>query len=283
MSGPHRDAIPLSSPPAIAYAERAEALGRASPEPVERISYGADEAQQLEVYAPGGARDLPVLLFLHGGAWVNGHLGWLRFMAPAVLALPAVFVACTYRLAPRCRWPAQEEDARAALDLAHRRAGDWGGDCDRIVLAGHSAGAQLAGLVALKGERPPLRACMPVSGPLDLRYGDVPLESDAGRVYRFLFADRSQDADASPIAFVGGNRLPFHLMWGECDLDRVRDADARMVAALDEQPGPVTFEILAGASHFDTHLALSDPGHSWYRRLAALTEDRIPAAAGSGH
>lgn len=271
MDSEDPDAIPLSSPAAIAYAAQAEVWGAEAPEPVERVSYGDDRGQRLNVYAPARARDLPLLLFFHGGAWINGHLGWLSFMAPAVLALPAVFVAASYRLAPRCRWPAQEEDARAALGLVHACAADWGADLERIVIAGHSAGGQLAALVALKGDRPPLAACMPVSAPLDLRYGDVPIESDAGRVYRYLLADRAHDADASPIGFVGGNRLPFHLMWGEKDLDRVRDSDERMVAALEHASGPVSHRILADASHFDTHLALKDPGHDWYRRLAELS------------
>jgi len=110
-----------------------------------RVNYGTDRGQHLDVYAPMGASSLPVLLFLHGGAWINGHLGWLRFMAPALLSLPAILVAATYRLAPRCRWPAQEEDAHAALNVVYRAAAEWGGDDPgRIVIGGHSAGAQLA-------------------------------------------------------------------------------------------------------------------------------------------
>jgi len=241
-----------------------------------RVNYGTDRGQHLDVYAPMGASSLPVLLFLHGGAWINGHLGWLRFMAPALLSLPAILVAATYRLAPRCRWPAQEEDAHAALNVVYRAAAEWGGDDPgRIVIGGHSAGAQLA---ALKGERPPLRACMPVSGPLDLRYGDVPLESDVGRVYRYLFTERSQDATASPIAFTSGSHLPFHLIWGECDLDRVQDAGVRMVEALECAVAPVTHAVLPGASHFDTHLALRDPQHDWYNRFAALSAQRVATA-----
>lgn len=279
MDGPDPDAIPLSSAAAIAYAAQAEASGRDAPDPVERVSYGTDRGQRLDIYAPDRADSLPVLLFFHGGAWINGHLGWLRFMAPAVLALPAVFVAATYRLAPRCRWPAQEEDARAALALVQARAAHWGGDPDRIVIAGHSAGGQLAALIALKGERPPLAACMPVSAPLDLRYGDVPVESDAGRVYRYLLSERGQDQAASPLAFTEGNQLPFHLMWGERDLDRVRDSGERMAAALQQAGGPVSHAVLPDASHFDTHLALRDAGHDWYRRFAALSAPIAQGAA----
>lgn len=273
-SGAARDpeAIDFASPDAAQYAEHVEELGRRTPlEPLERLAYGPDRGQWLDVYAPPGARDLPILVFFHGGAWVNGHLGWLRFMAPIVTALPAVLVAGTYRLAPRCRWPAQYEDVRDALRTVRENARRFGGHLDRIVLAGHSAGGHLAALVVLKREVPPVRACFPVSSSFDLQYGDVPLDSHVGRVYRYLFSARAQDRDASPLEFVAGNRVPFHVVWGEHDLRHVVTSSRAMVQALEREGSPVTHTVLAGASHFDSHLALANPADPWYARLREVT------------
>jgi acetyl esterase/lipase len=210
---------------------------------------------------------MPILLFFHGGAWISGHLGWLRFMAPLVTALPAIFVAGSYRLAPRCRWPACYEDVRNALRFVTERAAEWGGDAARIVIGGHSAGGHLASLLTLK-EQPEIAACMPVSASFDLQYGEVPIESDAGRVYRYLFNERSEDFEASPINFVAGNRIPFHIVWGEDDFERVSRSSAAAVEAMKAEGSPVTCRIIAGASHFDTHMALADPADPWFVRLS---------------
>src|SRR5690606_2115091 len=86
---------------AAAYDEMAVRLSEnAGVEPIARASYGEDPSQRLEVFAPPDAvaSKLPVVAFLHGGAWIAGGLHWLRFMAPAVTALPALFVGITYRL-----------------------------------------------------------------------------------------------------------------------------------------------------------------------------------------
>jgi hypothetical protein len=104
---------------------------------------------------------------------------------------------------------------------------------------------------------------MPVSSSFNLQYGDVPLESDAGRVYRYLFARREQDYEASPINFAEGNEVSFHVTWGERDFERVRTSSQQMTTKLSRS----THEIVPKATHFGTHLALSDPGASFYSRL----------------
>lgn len=275
---PDPDEIAATNPAAIAYAERVEALGRSAPPPTLHLAYGSDRGQRLNVYAPPGARDLPILLFFHGGAWVSGHLGWLSFMAPIVNALPAIFVAGTYRLAPRCRWPAAYEDVREALKFVRHNAGGFGGDPARIAIGGHSAGGHLASLLALKDQSADILACLPVSSSFDLQYGDVPLESDAGRVYRYLFSDRSQDAEASPLRFARPDAPPFHITWGERDFDRVGRSSAAMVEQLQHLGATVSHQIVAEASHFDTHTALSDPDAAWYGALQTALAS--PASVG---
>lgn len=267
---------------AEAYAERATRLSQAvNLEPVAQLSYGSQAGQRLEIFAPQGvaASALPVVVFLHGGAWMAGGLHWLRFMAPAVTALPALFAAVTYRLAPRDRWPAQYEDARDALLCVRRCAERYGGDVQRMVIGGHSAGGQLASMVVLRGEAGPLLACMPVSSPFDLRYGDVDEASSEARVYRYLLQRRSDDADASPILFVEGNRTPFHLAWGGRDMPHIRRAGEAMRQALAGGAGEVTAHVYPDDDHFDTHMRLADPADDWYVRLHALLARPICRAA----
>lgn len=270
--------VPTAGAPAsggLEYIQAVEAAGLATQqEPVTRLRYGAAPGQELDVYLPPGERatgdPLPVLIFFHGGAWIRGGLHWLRFMAPAVTALPAILVAGAYRLAPDSKWPAQYEDVRDAIRLVANRIHQFGGDPARMVAGGHSAGGHLASLAVLKREIPELRGCVPVSSPCDLRYGDVPLESEEGRVYKYLLEDRSQDAEASPVLFVKGNRVPFHVIWGSRDFKRIIQSSTAFTAALQAAGTRVTQQVVEDAGHFDTHLMLSDPANRWYAQVREL-------------
>lgn len=270
-SAPHFPGMPPSSAEAADYGTRVYELGRASAlDPVATVSYGPDPQQRLHVYLPPGARtqpSLPLLLFFHGGAWVSGGLSWLRFMAPTVTSLPAIFVAGTYRLAPTWRWPAAYEDVCAALALAHARAADWGGDARRLIVGGHSSGGHLAALAVVKRRATPVLACFPVSASFDLRYGAVADDSAEGRVYKYLLARRDQDADASPVLHTAGNRVPFHIAWGARDFDRIARTGEAMVQSLRDAGTQVTRAVVPDSGHFDTHLQLADPANPWYGRL----------------
>jgi len=262
--------LPPSSPDAAAYGDLVVALGRKSAlDPVAELAYGADPNQRLHVYVPDGlvGKKLPVVIFFHGGAWVSGGLSWLRFMAPMITTMPAIFVASTYRLAPQSQWPTQYDDVCAAISYVSAHAVDFGGDPTRIIVGGHSAGGHLASLAVLKREIRPVRACFPLSCSFDLQYGDVAIDSPEGRVYKYLFTQRDQDCGASPINFAKGNPTPFHIVWGERDFARIMRSSERMVGVLRGEGSQVTSTILAGAGHFDTHLQLADPNSPWYARL----------------
>lgn len=269
---PDPDAVPATSSAALDYIETVERMGAAGPKPTLQLGYGPDRGQRLDVYAPANARHLPILLFFHGGAWINGHLGWLRFMAEPVLANGAILVAGTYRLAPRCRWPAQLADAAAAVRYVAAHAHAWGGDPTRLAIGGHSAGGQLAAMALLCGDIPKVIAGFPVSAPFSLEHGAVPSDSDAGRVYKYLLADRSQDREASPLRFASRASVPMHLLWGARDIDYVSRSNAQMVSQLRNHDCPVTHEILADSSHFDTHIALGRADAPWYAQLRGAFE-----------
>lgn len=260
---------------ATAYDTRACALSQAAalPAVVATVAYGALPQQVFEVYRPpGDLRQLPVLVFLHGGAWIAGGLAWLRFMAGAVTRQPAVFVALSYRLAPEHRWPAQLEDLVDAMRAIRATVPLHGGDPQRMVLAGHSAGGHIAAMGVLRQQVGPLLACMPVSSPMDLRYGRVASAEGAGRVYRYLLVRPEDDGAASPICCIAGNRTPFHLTWGEYDFERIIDSGRRMVQALRGDGQAATHWLCRGAGHFETHLRLHDPEDEWYRIFRTIVQ-----------
>ncbi|MCW5750002.1 MAG: alpha/beta hydrolase [Alphaproteobacteria bacterium] len=254
---------PLIHAEAKGYAERALAATRevqSRSHVMIDIQYGDDYWQKLDVYLPGtpASAPLPCLVFFHGGAWTNGTKEWMGFMAPPLLALPAIFVAANYRLAPTVRHPQQLEDCLAAVSWVHRNLAQIGGDPKRLFVGGHSAGGHLAALAALHG---PLRArtglpanairgCLPISGSYDLRNRQAAAGTSARRIYEMVLARETDDEDASPIAHVGPSAPPFLLAWGEKDFPHLVQQAADMTRALADAGIPVETLEIADADHF---------------------------------
>lgn len=110
------------------------------------IAYGSDPLQKLDVFTSDGAhgRKLPVLLFVHGGGFTRGDKHGAFY--PDNITLWAakngmVGVNIDYRLAPKNPWPVGVKDLASAISWTRAHIARYGGDPNRIVLFGHSAGA----------------------------------------------------------------------------------------------------------------------------------------------
>lgn len=126
----------------------------AQPEPVGAVQDlevpGPDGPIAVRVYRPESTEPLPVLVYAHGGGFVfcdlDSHDGLCRNLANRV---PAVVVSVAYRLAPEHRWPSAAEDVYAVAQWVSDNADRFGGDASRLVVAGDSAGGNLAAVTAL--------------------------------------------------------------------------------------------------------------------------------------
>ena len=130
-------------PPAVPVRELAVA-GAAGPLPA-------------RLYVPGDAEPRgPLLLYLHGGGWVFGSPASIDIACRHLARAARVRVlSCSYRLAPEARFPAAVDDALAAFEWSRRSAASLGADPARLIVAGDSAGANLATVVAREaGEGP---------------------------------------------------------------------------------------------------------------------------------
>ena len=111
------------------------------------IPYGSHGMQLLDVHlADGGGDDLTSVLFFHGGGFVGGHknvAGDILYgnVATYFAKHGMIGVNATYRLAPDHPWPAGADDAGAAPSWAWDNISEFGGNPDRIVVMGQSAGA----------------------------------------------------------------------------------------------------------------------------------------------
>ncbi|RWF13661.1 MAG: alpha/beta hydrolase, partial [Mesorhizobium sp.] len=112
------------------------------------VDYGP---AKLDIYAADGARDRPVLLFIHGGAWRIGSRGNVNGKPGFLLANGFLFVSIDYRMLPDADVATQAADVERAYAYVRANIASYGGDPDRIAVMGHSAGCHLAALTGLRG------------------------------------------------------------------------------------------------------------------------------------
>jgi arylformamidase len=138
------------------------------------IRYNDDghERHVLDVYAPANARNLPVVFWIHGGGWQAGDKTDVAVKPQWFMGKGFVFVSTNYRLLPKVDMETLTADVAKACGWVGRHIAEYGGDPKRILVGGHSAGAQLAALICvdpkyLKKEGMEFAAligCIPVDG-----------------------------------------------------------------------------------------------------------------------
>ncbi|MGE0759324.1 MAG: alpha/beta hydrolase [Pirellulaceae bacterium] len=132
----------------------------------------AAERQILDIYAPPDAKNLPVVFWIHGGGWQTGDKTSVQDKPRAFVDKGFVFVSTNYRLLPHVDMGTIIRDVAKSLGWVHHHIAEYGGDPQRILVMGHSAGAQLAALICideryLAAEKVPfssLKGCVPVDG-----------------------------------------------------------------------------------------------------------------------
>lgn len=211
---------------------------------VERnISYGPDARHKADVFRAEGLKNAPVVVFLHGGAYVRGD----RDVNPEVYGnVPMYFarqgmlgVNATYRLAPAAQWPAAAQDVGSLVGWLRQNAASYGGDPARIYLIGHSAGAtHVATYVYLKDLQPReghgLAGIVLMSG----RYHFDPHPSDPNlkNFQAYFGTERAQYPARSPITHVkSAAPLPTFIVVSEYDNPDLDTQGALLLAALCER------------------------------------------------
>jgi acetyl esterase/lipase len=174
-----------------------------------------NERQTLDLHAPAEGKGHPVVFWIHGGGWQSGTKADVKAKPQTFVKKGYLFVSAGYRLLPEATIKEMAGDLAGALHWVHDHAGEYGGDPDRIVVMGHSAGAQLAALLCTdrrylesEGLSPSiLKGCVPVDGDTY----DVPMqiatvsERTAG-IYRRKFGDEASQKDLSPVTHVARDK-----------------------------------------------------------------------------
>lgn len=115
------------------------------------LAYGPGLRHLVDVYEPaGGGSGRPIIIFVTGGAWVIGYKAWAVPLGRALSSQGVVVVAPDYRNCPQARIDGMLEDVDRAVGWVFDNAHALGGDRQKIVIAGQSAGAHLCALLLLR-------------------------------------------------------------------------------------------------------------------------------------
>ncbi len=230
-------------------------------------AYGAHPRQRLDIYAPlTQAGPLPVIHFIYGGSWNDGDRRWYTFVARKLAAQGFVVVVPDYRLVPGVEYRSFIQDAADALVWAVDRVAAHGGDPDRIVLAGHSAGAYIAVMLALVPEslgplRRRVRAVVGLSGPYDFFPFDV-------AVTMRTFGAAADPARTQPVNLVTADAPPMFLATGDNDTLVYPRNSVALAHKLRSANVPVVEKHYAGAGHAEVLLAIGSLGQRRWPVLA---------------
>jgi acetyl esterase len=218
----------------------------------------------VRIYTPDAPAPRPVIAFFHGGGFVicsvDTHDGLARRLANAT---GAVVVSVEYRLAPEVRCPDSAEDCYAATVWTHQHAAELGADPGRLIVAGDSAGGNLAAVVTLMARE---RSTPPITGqvlvyPVIDAACDAPSYTDNGEGY-FLEASGMRwfwdhylgpDGDgahhhASPIRASDLSGLPPAVVI-TAEFDPLRDEGEAYADALEAAGVPVVAQRYDGMIH----------------------------------
>jgi arylformamidase len=260
--------VPQMAQLEAADGERSAAVRRKMPPRTEQ--YGHGPADLLDVFAPAGARGAPILVFLHGGAWLRNTREDVSHPAPILVERGAIYIAPDYASLKTARLPDLAENCRRAVAWAAHNAAGLGGDPDRVFVAGHSAGAHLAACAlttdwTARGERADLiKGAMLLSGMYDL----YPVLLSSRRSYVKITAEEA--AALSPIRHLRRVVCPVAIVSADQDSPEFKRQSAVFAAALAGMGRLNSRTELFNTNHFQEIEQLGDASGSVSRVLFSL-------------
>jgi arylformamidase len=247
------------------------------------VPYGPHERHGLDVFSPVGARDLPVVVFVHGGGFVAGEKStagtpYYDNVGQWAARSGTVGVTMNYRLAPEHRWPSGAEDVGAAVAWLTANVAAHGGDPARIVLMGSSAGAtHVAGYAGMADRDPAVRGVVLLSGAYDLALFDASL------LEPYFGTDPEALAAASPLPGLVASGLPILFAVAEHDPPISHRQAATLLGALFERDGRVPpMAFLPGHNHFTEVLHLNAVDDVLGRQIRAFVHQHAPERSPAG-
>ena len=216
------------------------------------LAYGELNRQKLDIYLPSESdahhdENKVLIIFYYGGSWDSGSKDKYKFVASSLTKQGYKVAIPDYRVYPEVKYPSFVEDA--ALAVAWLQETKIMQGIERVYLMGHSAGAQIAGLLAsdekylenvgVNSEY--LSGFIGIAGP----YNFLPLRSNK---LKSIFPENIRSS-SQPIHYIEGNEVPFLLLHGRDDGIVVPENSISLADKITEVKGDVTLRLYNATGH----------------------------------
>jgi acetyl esterase/lipase len=238
-------------------------------EAVKKVAYiekDDNDRHQLDMYLPKGAKDYPVLFFIHGGGWTKGDKAIAAAHGKMFASHGIGFVSTNYRLSPKVKHPDHIKDIAASFAFALKELKKRGADVSQVYVSGHSAGGHLCALLAtdesyLKEHKLSLKdikGCIPISGVFTVGGRGAPASTWGD--------DDELRKKASPMVHVAKDRPPFLIFYADKEL-----------GGLGKQAEAFTRAMKKAGAKAEVRM-IKDRNHGTIMRNAAKPDDEVATA-----
>jgi len=237
-------------------------------------AYGEQVRQQLNIHVPKTVnKDADVVIFFYGGRWQSGNKEDYAFVADAYTSNGVILVIPDYRVYPQVDWRDFIRDGAAAYQWVYENIARFGGNAERIFMMGHSAGAHISAMVAVRQSligSATKRPCgfIGLSGPYDF----LPIRDDD---VKRVFASADDLQNTQPITFVSRGVPDMLLLHGRDDTTVKPGNSTRLAARVNQLNGRAQVKLYEGVDHIDILLSLLLSLASTFRRYSPALADSM--------
>lgn len=223
------------------------------------IAYGSLPRQHLDIYVPANkVKSAATIVFFYGGSWQLGNKELYRFVGQAFASKGFVTVIADYRVYPQNYFPDFMEDAAKTMVWVHQHIKQYGGNPNKLFIAGHSAGAYNAVMLtlnkkylqALNSNDNFIKGVIGIAGPYDFKFTEVEVKALFGH---------APYPETQPINYVRANLPPMLLATGDKDTEVYPRNAFNLYNKLLKYKNPVQLILIHNVGHVGIVLSLAYP------------------------
>jgi len=219
------------------------------------VSFGASDAEALDIFLPESCETAPVHVFFHGGYWRALNKADFSYVANGIVPNGHILVVVNYALIPTVRMDELIEQCRRSLRWVQDNIAEYGGDPARISISGHSAGGHIVAMMMAtdwQGTTPFVQACA-ISGIYELEPVRLCHLNDD------LDLSEQEVEHQSPVRLPRGTDVPFSVLVGEREGPEYIRQSRALAEAWSSDAAPVPVTVDPDHDHFSIRMALDNP------------------------